>query len=198
MFALKISDNVSIDEDETAMLIVGTHHAREINVPVIGLEAAERLTDGYGSDNDIKAAVDSHEIWIAPIWNPDGYNYVFTANNMWRKNRRVLSGGVGVDQNRNYAQAWNTSCAGSTSPSSDTYKGPSAVSEPETQTMITWSKAERFGKVIDYHSSGREVLFAYRCLSAPLELDGARGRDAFAGVGLWRANAGAERRKGTL
>ena len=167
MFALKISDNVSIDEDETAMLIVGTHHAREINVPVIGLEAAERLTDGYGSDNDIKAAVDSHEIWIAPIWNPDGYNYVFTANNMWRKNRRVLSGGVGVDQNRNYAQAWNTSCAGSTSPSSDTYKGPSAASEPETQTMITWSKAERFGKVIDYHSSGREVLFAYRCLTHP-------------------------------
>ena len=32
MFALKISDNVDLDEDEPAMLIVGTHHAREINV----------------------------------------------------------------------------------------------------------------------------------------------------------------------
>ena len=32
MFALKISDNVAADEDETAMLIVATHHAREINV----------------------------------------------------------------------------------------------------------------------------------------------------------------------
>ena len=38
-----------------------------------------------------------------------------STNNMWRKNRRVLTGGVGVDQNRNYAQAWSTSCAGSTS-----------------------------------------------------------------------------------
>ena len=36
MFALKISDNVNVDEDEPAMLIVGTHHAREINVPSSG------------------------------------------------------------------------------------------------------------------------------------------------------------------
>ena len=33
--------------------------------------------------------------------------------------------------------------------------------------MMAWSQAERFAKVIDYHSSGREVLFAYRCLSHP-------------------------------
>ncbi len=168
MFALKISDNVTVDEDEPAMLIVGTHHAREINVPVIGLLAAERLTAGYNNgDEQIAAAVDNNEIWIAPVWNPDGYNYVFTTNNMWRKNRRVVSGGVGIDQNRNYPQGWSTSCAGSTSPSSDTYKGPSPASEPETQTMLTWSRAERFAKVIDYHSSGREVLFAYRCLGHP-------------------------------
>ncbi len=33
--------------------------------------------------------------------------------------------------------------------------------------MMIWSQRERFAKVIDYHSSGREVLFAYRCLSHP-------------------------------
>ena len=168
LFALKISDNVNVDEDEPAMLIVGTHHAREINVPVIGLDAAERLTSGYGvPGSPVTAAVNDNEIWIAPVWNPDGYNWVFTVNNMWRKNRRTLTGAVGVDQNRNYPQGWSTSCAGSTSPASDTYKGPSPASEPETQTMMAWSQAERFAKVIDYHSSGREVLFAYRCLSHP-------------------------------
>ena len=41
MYALKISDNVDLDEDEPAMLIVATHHAREINVPVIALLAAD-------------------------------------------------------------------------------------------------------------------------------------------------------------
>ena len=167
IYALKISDNVSLDEDEPAMLIASTHHAREISTPVIGLEAADRLTAGYENDPRITAAVNGHEIWIAPVWNPDGYNYVFTTNNLWRKNRRVFSNGVGVDQNRNYPQAWSTSCAGSTSVSSETYKGPSAASEAETRTMMTWSQTERFAKVIDYHSYGREVLYAYRCLGHP-------------------------------
>ena len=167
IFALRISDNVQVDEDEPAMLVATTHHAREISTPVIALEAAARLTAGYGVDERITNAVDAHEIWIAPVWNPDGYNYVFTTNNLWRKNRRVFSNGVGVDQNRNYPQAWSSSCAGSTSVSSETYKGPSAGSEAETRTMITWSETERFAKVIDYHSYGREVLYAYRCLGHP-------------------------------
>lgn len=167
LYALKISDNVSVDEDEPAMLVAAAHHAREIGTPVIALDAADRLTTGYASDPRITAAVDSHEIWIAPVWNPDGYNHVFTSNNLWRKNRRVFAGGVGVDQNRNYPQGWSSGCAGSTSVSSETYKGPSAASEAETRTMIAWSEAERFAKVIDYHSYGREVLYAYRCLSHP-------------------------------
>ena len=167
IFALKISDNVSVDEDEPAMLVAAAHHAREISTPVIALEAADRLTAGYDVDPRITDAVNGHEIWIAPVWNPDGYNYVFTTNNLWRKNRRVFSSGVGVDQNRNYEQAWGTSCAGSTSVGSETYKGPSAASEAETRTMMTWSETERFAKVIDYHSYGREVLYAYRCLSHP-------------------------------
>jgi carboxypeptidase T len=167
LYALRISDNVALDEDEPAMLIVGTHHAREIVPPVIALYAAEMLTSGYGTDARITAAVDAHEIWIAPIWNPDGYNYVFATNNMWRKNRRVFASGAGVDQNRNYPLGWSSSCAGSTSVGSETYKGPSAASEAETRTMMTWSTTERFAKVIDYHSSGREVLYAYRCLAHP-------------------------------
>jgi hypothetical protein len=167
LFALKISDNVLADEDEPAMLIVSAHHAREITTPLITLGAAERLTAGYQSDGRITAAVNDHEIWIAPVWNPDGYNHVFTTDNLWRKNRRIVAGGVGVDQNRNYPQGWGASCAGSTNVASETYKGPSPASEAETQTLMTWSEQERFAKVIDYHSYGREVLYGYLCLSHP-------------------------------
>ncbi len=170
LFALKISDNVTADEDEPAVLIVGTHHGREIVAPVVTLGAAERLTAGYQTDARIRSAVNTHEIWIAPVWNPDGYNYVFTTDNLWRKNRRVFASGVGVDQNRNYSQGWSGSCAGSTSVTTETYKGPSAASEAETQTMMTWSQRERFAKVIDYHSSGREVLYAYNCSSHPFAM----------------------------
>ena len=167
LYAVKISDNVTLDEDEPAIQIVSTHHAREIIVPVIALDAIDRLTDGYGTDAQITNAVDNYEIWIAPMWNPDGYNEVVVGDNLWRKNRRVFAGGTGVDQNRNYPQGWNASCGGSTFVPSQTYRGPSPASEAETQTMIEWSQDQRFAKIVDYHSFGEEVLYGYSCSSHP-------------------------------
>ncbi len=158
IYAIKISDNVSQDEDEPTFLMVSCHHCREIVTPVIALYAIEQFTTEYGSDPQITTLVDEYEIWISPVWNPDGYEYVFNVNNMWRKNRRPPDG---VDLNRNYPFGWNGGCSGSTDPYSETYKGPSAASEPETQTMIAFSNDRHFTKVLDYHSHGREALWGY-------------------------------------
>lgn len=169
LFAVKISDNVTLEEDEPACMVVAAHHCRETVTPLIALEALERLTGGYGVDQAITSAVDANEIWIAPVWNPDGYEYVFTVNNLWRKNRRPVGNGVGIDLNRNYPFGWSAPCAGSSAPSSCTYKGPSAGSEAETQLMMTWSLDQRWAKVLDYHSFAREVLWGYSCTSHPLD-----------------------------
>lgn len=169
LYAVKISDNVQTDEDEPPMLIIGAHHARELVTPVIALLALDNLLSGYAADPTIRGLIDSHEIWIAPVWNPDGYDYVFTTDNMWRKNRHMFSQGIGVDQNRNYPIGWEASCSGSTNPNSETYKGPSAASEAETQTLMAWAADVRFAKLIDYHSSGRQTLYAYNCTSHPFQ-----------------------------
>ena len=155
VFALKISDNVQQEEIEPAFLLVSNHHAREIVTPVIALNTISELTAGYGIDPAITQLVNEYEIWIAPTWNPDGYNHVFEVQNLWRKNRRVFpdQGGVGVDQNRNYPFGWNSPCSGSRRVTSETYRGPSPASEAETQTMMLFSEDRNFAKVIDYHSS---------------------------------------------
>ncbi len=176
LYALKISDNVALDEDEPAFLLVSAHHARELVTPVIALDTAARLLSGYGADPQVRDAVDGHEIWIAPVWNPDGYQYVFTADNLWRKNRRPFSGGTGVDLNRNYPAGWTSGCSGSSNPGSGTFKGPSAGSEAETATMLAWTVDRRFAKVLDLHSRGRETLWGYACPSSPVD-------------SLWRAKA---------
>lgn len=161
LYALKISDNVGDDEDEPSLLIVSAHHCREIVTPVLALYAIEQLTSMYGVDPAITDAVNDYEIWVSPVWNPDGYNHVFTGDNFWRKNRRVFADGIGVDLNRNYDFAWDSACGGSSFTGSETFRGPSAASEPETQTMMAFSEDRHFTKVIDYHSSGREALYAY-------------------------------------
>ena len=167
MFAAKISDNVAQDENEPAFLLVSDHHARETVTPVIALHTIEQLTQQYGLDPQITALVDEYEIWIAPVWNPDGYNWVFEGDNFWRKNRRVFPQGIGVDQNRNYPFGWESACSGSTDVTSQTYRGPSPASEAETQTMIAWAEDRRFAKVADMHSFGREVRSGFGCFSHP-------------------------------
>jgi hypothetical protein len=161
---MKISDNVDQDEDEPNFLMVSCHHAREIVTPVIALYSIEQLTTEYSYDPDITAAVDDYEIWIVPVWNPDGYEYCYYHDNMWRKNRNPPHG---VDLNRNYPFGWDSECSGSTDPYSETYKGSGPASEAETQTMIAFSNDRHFAKVIDYHSHGREVLHGYCCHSHP-------------------------------
>ena len=167
IFAMKISDNVADDEDEPSLLVVSCHHSREIVTPVIAMNAIEQFTSLYGADPQITDLVNKYEIWIAPVWNPDGYNWVFTGDNLWRKNRHVFVDGTGVDLNRNYPMGWDSGCSGSTVVSSQTYKGPSAGSEAETQTLMAFSMDRHFTKVIDYHSSGQEVLWSYVCTPHP-------------------------------
>ena len=169
IWVLKISDNVQLDEDEPNVLVVSAHHCRELVTPVIALEAIRRLTSEYATNPTIQAVVDANEIWIAPVWNTDGYHEVFTNDNLWRKNRRPVGGSIGVDLNRNYPMGWSGTCPGSASPSSSTFKGPAPASEAETQTMLGFARARRFAKVLDFHSSGRETLYGYRCSDFALQ-----------------------------
>lgn len=168
IYALKISDNAQSNEDEPNILIVACHHPSEVINPEIALDIINRLTTGYGFDPVITALVDQNEIWVSPVWDPDGLEYIWATNNFWRKNRSPQSGGaIGVNLNRNYDLGFNSSCSGSSSPSNSNYKGPFADSEIETQTMVAFSRARRFAKVMDFHSSGREVLLSYVC--SPLD-----------------------------
>ena len=153
IYAIKISDNVAQEEDEPVFLIVAGYHGNEIGGPVVALDAMSRLTEGYGADATISHLVDEYEIWIAPVWNVDGYPET-------RKNRRP---GGNVDLNRNYPFLWDSECSGSTNTSSGSYKGPSAGSEPETQTMMAFSEDQRFTKILDFHTSGRIIVYGYRC-----------------------------------
>ena len=73
---------------------------------------------------------------------PDGYQYTFDTERLWRKNLRDNNGdgqitvGDGVDPNRNFVDHWGYDNEGSSNePFSETYRGPSPASEPETQAM---------------------------------------------------------------
>jgi murein tripeptide amidase MpaA len=168
IYGLKISDNVGTDDTgEADVMLNGCHHAREISTPVVNYLFAEYLCENYGSDDEVTDIVDNREVWIIPVVNPDGYQYVYDVYDMWRKNRRDNGYSYGVDLNRNYTYRWGWDDSGSSpNPSSDTYRGPSAGSEPELQTMMQfYADRDDSGnpviKAINFHTYSQLVLYPW-------------------------------------
>lgn len=161
IWALKISDNASERElEEPALLFNSMHHAREVMGPEVGVDIVSRLLDNYGSDEVITQYVDQNEIWVMPMFNVDGNNKMWSEDAWWRKNVR---GGYGVDLNRNYPSGWD-SCNGSSGwRSSQTYRGESPASEPETQAMMKFIEDIRPVFDISYHSYSELVIYPFGC-----------------------------------
>jgi hypothetical protein len=162
IWALKISDNVGTTEDEPRVLYLGAHHAREIITPEIPLYIMYWLVENYGTDSLATFLVDNREIWIVPLMNPDGREYVEHTGD-WRKNRRNNGDGTyGVDLNRNWGYMWGYDDVGSSpNTNNETYRGPSAFSEPETQAVRDLMLTYPFSTCVSYHSHGDLVLWAW-------------------------------------
>ena len=161
--------NTSQDElekgqsNKPGIIYVGNHHAREHLSMEIPLMYAQYLMS-HRRDPRISSLLDSRDIWIVPMLNPDGVEFdIATANyKMWRKNRRKNANGTyGVDLNRNYGFGWGTG-GSSKDPSSDVYMGTSAFSEPETQAFRDFVNAHANTKVLlSFHTFSELILYPW-------------------------------------
>ncbi|MBI4677840.1 MAG: zinc carboxypeptidase [Elusimicrobia bacterium] len=144
-------------------LLMGTHHAREHLTTEVPLLFAVHLSDNKNKP-EVKKLLDSRDIHIIPMINPDGVEYdVATSQYRWqRKNMRVNPDGeIGVDLNRNYGYEWG-GVGASDQPYSDTYHGPSAFSEPETAAIKRFVEARPNIKTsISYHSYGSLIFYPW-------------------------------------
>ncbi|TNH30005.1 zinc carboxypeptidase [Micromonospora orduensis] len=171
LMAVKISDNVGTDESEPEILFNSQQHAREHLTVEMAIYLLNLFTDSYGGDSRITNIVNSREIWIVPTVNPDGSEYDIATGSYrsWRKNRQPNSGSsnVGTDLNRNWGYNWGCCGGSSGSTSSDTYRGPSAFSAPETQALRNFVNSRVVGGVqqikanIDFHTYSQLVLWPY-------------------------------------
>jgi carboxypeptidase T len=158
IWAIKISSNPLMSKP--AILFNSMHHAREIMTPEVGIDIIEYLLTRYSSDSQVQTWLNTTDVWVIPMFNVDGNNRMWTKDSMWRKNTR---NGHGVDLNRNYPGTWNT-CNGSSGMTfSQTYRGPSAGSEPETQVMMSFVKEIRPVFNISYHAFSELVLYPFGC-----------------------------------
>jgi carboxypeptidase T len=167
IYWVKISDNPNQNENEPEVLYDALHHAREAASLSQLIYYMWYLLENYNSSPEIKYLVDNLEMYFVPCINPDGYirnqNTNPNGGGMWRKNRRNNGNGTyGVDLNRNYGYNWAYDNTGSSpNTSSETYRGPSAFSEPETQAMKWFCENHEFKLALNYHTYGDLLIYPW-------------------------------------
>ncbi|WP_232822613.1 M14 family zinc carboxypeptidase [Glycomyces dulcitolivorans] len=133
------------DSAKPRFSLIAQIHAREIATGEIALRWIDKLVEGYGTDAEVTDLLDTTEVWVVPVVNPDGVDIVASGGDdpvLQRKNANDSDGNcgsrLGIDLNRNSSFEWGED---STNPCSETFQGSSAASEPETQAVEDWLRA---------------------------------------------------------
>lgn len=158
--ALSVSLNSRSRPRRVAYIQSGTH-GREWITPLATLYFANELLANIRAFQRVLYDV---EIYILPLVNPDGYEYTFTTDRFWRKNRHHYPGRscAGVDINRNFANNWNYRGA-SQNLCSEVFSGTSPASEPETAAIVRYLEynRNRIKLSLDVHSFGKFIFYPY-------------------------------------
>jgi hypothetical protein len=183
---LKLTNGTTTGPDGTAkpkLFVNSAIHAREYATAPLMLAFATQLLTGYGKDADATWILDHHEVHLLLHTNPDGRKKA-EGGLLWRKNTNQAYCGAnsndrGADLNRNFTYSWNkTNGQGSSgNPCAETYRGSSAASEPETQTIEGYVRslwpdrrgpnqndaapADTSGIHLDIHSYSQLVLWPW-------------------------------------
>jgi len=188
MKVLKLT-NSAVPGPKPRLFVTAAIHAREYTTAPLALEFARWLVNGYGTNADATWIMDHHEVHLLLQANPDGRKKA-EAGLSWRKNTNTAYCGPtsnhrGADLNRNFTYNWNsTNGAGSSgAPCNDTYRGPSAGSEPEVQAFQAYARSiwpdqrgpalsdpapvTLSGLHIDLHSYSELVLWPWGETTAP-------------------------------
>ncbi|MBN2564581.1 MAG: carboxypeptidase regulatory-like domain-containing protein [Candidatus Eisenbacteria bacterium] len=146
IWALKITDNPTVQEDEAEIQWIGCHHGNETISAEVCYYTAEYLLENYGADPQVTWLVNEREIWIIPILNPDGH----VAGTRYNAE--------GTDLNRNYACPCG--CNAST-----------AFSAPETQALRDFNVGMNPVTSLTFHSGAVYVnyLWDYSYAATPDE-----------------------------
>ncbi|TRZ01587.1 hypothetical protein DNTS_010152 [Danionella cerebrum] len=119
---------------------------------VIGLSYENRplnvlkIVTDYGRDPVLTSILNSYDIFLEIVTNPDGFAYTHNSDRMWRKTRKPNPG---------------SSCVG-------TYHGLSINSEPEIKAIVDFVKSHGNLKAfMSIHSYSQMLLYPYGHTSTP-------------------------------
>ncbi len=173
------------------ILIHGGIHAREYMTPLLVMKQLEYGAEFYDTGTfrgePYSGILNSVAVHFVPMVNPDGialsqfgldairseelrqqiqqaYQEDLAQGRTRESFDRYLThwktNGRGVDLNQNFPANWDLVTA-SPVPSYGTYKGPSPLSEPESQALADLVNSRTWSATVSYHSMGNVIYWDY-------------------------------------
>ena len=175
IWAVKISDNVSMDEDEVEVLFLAAHHGNEKLGYQFLLSFIKYLCENC-EGNDMGEVINNAEIFFIPMINPDGVENNtrknMKPNNVMLENLFPIMRGVNL--NRNYDAGWDEwkpwyFVTTTSTPYGDLllqymgyppeYRGTKPFSESESRAVRDFVEERNFIMAADYHTGAGKIIF---------------------------------------
>ncbi|CAJ2507982.1 Uu.00g091680.m01.CDS01 [Anthostomella pinea] len=161
------------------ILVTGGLHAREwISTSTVNYVAWSFIRS-IDQDPMINKILEHFDIVFIPVLNPDGYEYTWNVDRLWRKSRQrtKMQYCPGFDLDHAFGYRWD-SVEHQDEPCSESYSGDKPFQAVEAARLAEWAKNEtdhgvNFVGYLDLHSYSQQVLFpyAYSCGVQPPNLE---------------------------
>ncbi|KAK3945013.1 hypothetical protein QBC46DRAFT_278284 [Diplogelasinospora grovesii] len=168
--ALRVGDRSgdhAEDGPRKTILITGGVHGREwISTSTVTYLAWSVIT-AFGKEQVITKLLQHFDIVFVPVLNPDGYEYTWHSDRLWRKSRQEtkMSYCRGLDLDRAFGYEWE-SARHHSDPCSESYGGDQPFQAVEASELAKWAGNQtlngvRFVALLDLHSYSQQILFPY-------------------------------------
>lgn len=174
LWMVKLSDNVALEEHEPGVLFMGAHHGNEKPGYEVCLFFINYMIAHYDNSStpEVRAAMDTTQIYLIPMVNPDGVEANTRKNcapNHGPYGHRASITSYGVNLNRNYDDPWYLAYVFPVAyglpfilpDSSFNYRGPYPFSENETKAVKAFAETHTISISISYHSYGEFIAYPW-------------------------------------
>ncbi|KAI1497141.1 hypothetical protein F5X99DRAFT_397950 [Biscogniauxia marginata] len=161
------------------ILITGGIHAREwISTSTVNYVAWSFIRS-IDKDPMVAKILQHFDLVFIPVLNPDGYEYTWEVDRLWRKTRQrtKMQYCPGFDLDHAFGYRWDT-IEHQSEPCSESYGGDEPFQAVEAARLADWAKNEtdngtNFVGYLDLHSYSQQVLFpyAYSCSAQPPNME---------------------------
>ena len=160
LLMLKISDNVNLNEAEPEFMYTSTMHGDELTGYPLMIRLIDYLLTNYGNDPEVDNIVNSTQIYINPLANPDG-TYRAAENNTITNPRRGNANNQ--DLNRNYPDNQNIDRINGYGSNTSRlhFSSINNTYEAETLAFMKFEESHNIVLAANFHGGTELVNYAY-------------------------------------